>query len=172
MPGGNIHNGDELGPIIAYAISLVQNIHAHLLTKYKKSPSPEVIFSPKDRRIIIALLDLLVLEGIYSCLTPGVGVPLERRAKAIILPSSKALSGDIRSIQKLQNINVLKDVILALSSLLPNSRGEVVELLKERCLVDLVAGCGELAFNPSQVDGLTKDEKKTWEARWESLIEG
>jgi len=172
LPGGNVHNGDEPGHIIAYAISLVQNIHAHLLTKYKSSPSPEDIFSPKDRRIIIALLDLLALEGIYPYLTPGVGVPLERRAKAVIAPSSKTSSGGIRSIQKLRDISVLTDVILALSSLFQNGRGEVVELLKDRCLVDLVAGCGELAFNPSQDDGLTEDEKKTWEARWESLIEG
>lgn len=169
MPGGNVHDGDELGLIIAYALSLVQTIHAHLLTKYKSSPSPEDIFSPKDRRIIIALLDLLALEGIYPCLTPGVGVPLERRAKAIIPPSSKTPSGGLRSIQK---TIVLTDVILALSSLLQNDRGEVVELLKDRCLVDLVAGYGELAFNPSQDHGLTEDEKKTWEKRWESLIEG
>ena len=166
MPGGDIHNGDELGLIIAYAISLVQDIHAHSLTKYKSSPSPEDILSPKDRRIIIALLDLLAIEGIYPCLTPRVGVPLERRAKANIPPSSKTPSGGIR------DINVLTDVILALSSLLQDGRGEVVELLKDRCLVDLVAGCGELAFNPSQGNGLVENEKKMWRARWESLIEG
>ncbi|KAF8445525.1 hypothetical protein BGX38DRAFT_1195156 [Terfezia claveryi] len=168
LPGGNIHDGNELGLIIAYALSLVQKIHAYLLSKYKSSPSPEDIFSPKDRRIIIALLDLLALEGIYPCLTPGVGVPLERRAKAIIPPSSKIPSGGLRSIKK---ISVLTDVILSLSSLLQNDRGEVVDLLKDRCLVDLVAGYGELAFNPSQDHGLTEDEKKTWEKRWESLIE-
>lgn len=171
MPGGNIHNGDELGPVIAYAISLVQNIHAHLLTKYKSFPSPEDIFSPKDRRIIIALLDLLVLEGIYPCLTPGVGVPLERRAKVIIHPPPKTLSGGIRNRDRLQDINVLTDVILALSGL-QDGRGEAAELLKDRYLVDLVAGYGELAFNPAQDNGLTRDEKSTWGARWESLIEG
>ncbi|KAF8421108.1 hypothetical protein BGX38DRAFT_1240506 [Terfezia claveryi] len=148
LPGGNIHDGNELGLIIAYALSLVQKIHAYLLSKYKSSPSPEDIFSPKDRRIIIALLDLLALEGIYPCLTPGVGVPLERRAKAIIPPSSKIPSGGLRSIKK---ISVLTDVILSLSSLLQNDRGEVVDLLKDRCLVDLVA--------------------ENMEKRWESLIE-
>lgn len=158
--------------VIAYAISLIQNINAHLLTICKSSPSPEDISSPKDRRTIIALLDLLALEGIYPYLTPGVGVPLERRAKAIILPSSKTSSGGIQNIQKLRDINVLTDVILALSDLLQGGGGEVVGALKDRCLVDLIAGCGELAFNPSQGDGLTEDEKKTWRARWESLIKG
>lgn len=155
--------------MIAYATYLLQQIHTYFLTRNRLTPTPEDVFSPKDQRVIIALLDLLALEGIYPCLAPGVGVPLERRAKAIIPSSSQQLTEPIR---KVRQVRILTEVVLLFTKILQGGQGEVFKLLKDRCLVDVLAGCGELGFNPSEDDGLTPEEKETWRMRWEVMIEG
>ncbi|KAF8474607.1 hypothetical protein BDZ91DRAFT_674570 [Kalaharituber pfeilii] len=154
--------------VITYAASLLQRIHTRLLINYKPTPSPEDIFSPKDRRIITALLDLLAIEGIYPCLTPGLGIPIERRAKAII-PPSRNIS---KNAQELCRVKILIQVVNVLAGILKDGKGEVANLLKDRCLVDLVAGCGELAFNPSNGDELTEEGQQEWRRRWDAIIEG
>lgn len=95
-----------------------------------------------------------------------------RRAKAIIPASSQTLPGGIRSIQQLQDVKLLTEVILHLSQIYEAGKGEVFELLNDRCLVDLLAGYGELAFNPSRQDELTVDVRTSWKQHWETLIEG
>lgn len=173
LPASTTNDKDDPRPVIFYAISLLQRIHTDLLTKHEPSPRPGEIVSPKARRIIIALLDLLALEGIYPCLTPGLGIPLGRRARIIPPSKSSNTSSDgVRRLQNLRDVDILGKIISALLDILKDGKGEVVEMLKDRCLVDLVAGCGELAFNPSQNDRLTIDDKVYWQKCWESLIEG
>ena len=158
----------EREPVLKYATCLLQKIHTYFLTRNRPTPTQEDVFSPKDRRVITALLDLLALEGIYPCLAPGVGVPLERRAKAII-PSSQQHTGAIR---KVRNVRILTEIVLLFTRILQGGQGEVFELLRDRCLVDVLAGCGELGFNPSEDDGLTPEEKETWKMRWGVVVEG
>lgn len=52
----------------------------------------------------------------------------------------------------------------------PWSRGYkgVDGMVRERCLVDLLAGCGELAFNPD----LAQDSQSEWKTEFSTLIEG
>lgn len=153
--------------MIAHAISLLQRIHTQCFQDHKP-PSPVDIFNPNDRRIITALLDLLALEGIYPCLIPGLGVPVERRAKAI-LPSSHTTPQGRKGVQETR---ILVEVIIALLAILEDGKGEVFELLRERCLVDVLAGCGELAFNPSYKGEHTTEEEASWKKRWNTLIKG
>lgn len=159
----------EPGLVVIHATCLLQKIHTYLLARKRPTPTQDDVFPSKDRRVIIALLDLLALEGIYPCLAPGVGVPLERRAKAIIPFSSQHPTGAIR---KVRHVKILTEVVLLFTRILQCGQGEVFELLRDRCLVDVLAGCGELGFNPSEDDDLTSEEKETWRMRWEAVIEG
>lgn len=159
----------EPGLVITHATCLLQKIHTYFLARNRPTFTQDDVLPPKDRQVIIALLDLLALEGIYPCLAPGVGVPLERRAKAIIPSSSQHLTGAIR---KVRQVRTLIEVVLLFTGILQGGQGEVFKLLRDRCLVDVLAGCGELGFNPSEDNGLTSEEKETWRMRWEAVIEG
>ena len=154
--------------MISYATSLLKSIHIHTLANLKPIPSPDDLFSPKDRKTITALIDLITLEGVYPCLTPGIGPPVERRAKTIIQPSKK-VAGRLQDVVELRDTAILIGAINTFIEILKDNKGEVVELVKDRCLVDVVAGCGELAFNPSSG---TPEDRSQWRIRWEALIDG
>lgn len=123
--------------------------------------APLALENPTDRRTVFSLLDLLVLEGIYPSLSKGVGIPIERRARSFLLPSQLA-PGKGEDARK--DRDLLKAVVSGVLGVLgigknrvvaqqdaqptPSSSPSVERMIRERCLVDLVAGCAELAFNP------------------------
>jgi hypothetical protein len=130
-----------------------------------------------------------VLEGIYPSLSPGVGIPIERRARSFILPQQMTTPIPTTRVQEVgenQNIKLLGKVIDGLIGVLSlqdqgttdrdayniwkSLRGYkgIEGMVRERCLVDLIAGCGELALNPKH-GGVSRE---TWKEIFSNLIEG
>lgn len=113
--------------------------------------------------MVTCLLDLIVLEGVYPSLSKGVGVSIERRTRSRALPVRKARAGNEKDVE------LLRVVVSRLSAVLSDRRGGgavSVQMIEDRCLVDVVAGCAELAFNPENGD------TGEWKRRFEILIDG
>ena len=99
----------------------------------------------RTEKIIFALIDLISLEGVYRCVTPGLGVPLERRAKVQIM-SMIRLSKTSKGI--LYDYKLLENLFLSLYRLhTAGSSNDVVADLKDKTLLDLVTVCAELGLN-------------------------
>ena len=107
----------------------------------------KVIYTSDSRRIIDCLLDLIALEGIYPCLLPGVGVPVERRVKSILnggmVSMASDLASDHDSLGKMQ-----QRIVKCLHSILLGGNHGISIAVRERILVDLIAAEAQLSFAP------------------------
>ena len=107
----------------------------------------------KSRRIIDGLLDLVSLEGIYPFLSPGIGIPIERRVKSVLQGGIVTRKSPTEDGQITEHKELLIKVTGSLNRIAANQ--DAIGLrpaLYERTLVDLVASLGELAYNPSHTD--------------------
>ncbi|KAH0562523.1 hypothetical protein GP486_002783 [Trichoglossum hirsutum] len=100
------------------------------------------------------LFDLVSLEGIYPLLSPGVGIPLERRVKSV-LPVGVIARQAPSSSTKDWSASLLQEVVDCLQGICLNRRIGLGPICQERVLVDLISACGELAFGPNVEDGVT-----------------
>ncbi|KAH0609059.1 uncharacterized protein H6S33_001287 [Morchella sextelata] len=128
------------------------------------APATTALENATDNRTLNALLDLLVLEGIYPSLSPGIGIPLSRRARNFVIPASR---GRITEVEDRRDVQLLGSVVEGLLEAL-GSGGAAARSMRERCLVDVLAGCGELAFGPG--DG-GEGEREVWRGRWWGVVE-
>lgn len=106
-----------------------------------------------DQKIVNALLDLISLEGIYPSLSPGVGVPTERRVKSVLQVgrvTRPSLTDDNR------DEDLLGEVCNRLRLVAEGESSWLITSLQERILVDLIAGLGELAYNNSVKDEISR----------------
>ncbi|KAI4197983.1 MAG: hypothetical protein LQ350_005568 [Teloschistes chrysophthalmus] len=105
----------------------------------------DLVATPKNQKTIGALIDLIVIEGIYPGLTPGVGVPMERRLKS-------ALKRDFVMTQKTENQcdrashDRLLDMIVSRMYTMAVSQSGLAPSIQERAYVDLIAAAKALAL--------------------------
>lgn len=146
------HQGDQRDDpprkkIIKKTLRLIEEVNASRETSSNGLDQKESIISQKDHKVVDALLDLLVLEGIYPSLSSGVGVPVERRLKSTLKsgfstrPLDKATGGIVEDQLLLTEI---VDVIHVISL----SRKGLASSIHQRMSVDVIAAVGELAFSP------------------------
>ena len=102
----------------------------------------------RDQKLTDALLDLVVIEGIYPSLEAGVGVPMERRLKSV-------LKGDLvaRSLGQGQEAHphdqqLIRTIIDCLHPILVSRIG-LASNVEARMLVDMIAAVGQAAFSPA-----------------------
>lgn len=132
--------------VIRRALALWLDIHRALLSDPNTSNISKVLQSSSGRRTVDGLLDLISLEGIYPSLSPGVGIPIERRVRSILqggvvtqLVTEAQGGGDL-----------LVEVIDGLYPVVKEGGSGLGLALRERTLVDVIAGVGQLAFDPSE----------------------
>ncbi|KAL7266732.1 hypothetical protein RUND412_010711 [Rhizina undulata] len=172
--------------VIRQALSYLQDIHDEAIAS-QLSNAPQ---NPTNSRTTNALLDLIVLEGIYPSLPRGVGIPIDVRVRNSIylLPVLRGQNAVGRRIQDLEeeeagkDVGLLGEIIGGLMQILfeegrsgeataeestHKSAREIRTLVRERCLQDILAGCGELAFDPNMED----NSREEWTLRWERLTD-
>jgi len=137
--------------VIHYALKLLDGVVKAL----SNSISPNSIYAPKDIKVVYALLDLISLEGIYQNVTPGLGIPLERRAKPQISSAFKANKGNTA---QATDYTILTDICTCLDKF---DRGgihnDMLALIQDRTRADRLTARAELAFNPAHgSDGCKK----------------
>ncbi|EWC47944.1 hypothetical protein DRE_02826 [Drechslerella stenobrocha 248] len=138
--------------VINYGITLLSTLNRTATPRI----SPDALYVPRDQRTILGLTDLILLEGIYPNVTPGVLPPLDRRTKS---------SGYFSQIQNAvadgdrRDRSLLEAIVDALEPILASDSNEVSDAVRERLQMDIIACLGELAFSPGH-------EPATWQKRF------
>ncbi|KAL9033458.1 MAG: hypothetical protein Q9180_005935, partial [Flavoplaca navasiana] len=102
----------------------------------------------RAQKLTDALLDLIVIEGIYPCLETGVGVPMERRLKPVLKGDFVARPlGQRREVQ-LHDQQLMRAIIDCLYPILMSREG-LASNVEARMLVDMIAAVGQAAFSPA-----------------------
>lgn len=129
------------------------NIHYALCRTSHAQKSPTPLQDSKNRKIVDGLLDLISLEGIYPSLSPGVGIPIERRVRTVlqggVITRTLSEEGDEEPRNKL----LLTKIVDSLGTIPESNEVGLRLALQERTLVDLIAGLSELAYSPLYQDG-------------------
>lgn len=106
----------------------------------------------KRRRVIYTLLDLISIEGVYPCLSTGVGIPLEKRVISNLPQGVVARQAPEMTSDKPRNEVLLYRILLVFTSiLLDESHGGTRSLLRGRVLSDVISAAADLAFNSRQI---------------------
>ncbi len=133
--------------VISKALSNIRDLHALCGDGPHAVAQQEAAANQKSQKIIDALLDLVVLEGIYPSLSSGIGVPVERRLKSALkgftTRSLSAASGG-----KPEDRQLLNDIVECLSPI-SLTRNGLSTSVQDRTSVDLLAATGELAYSPA-----------------------
>lgn len=132
--------------IIQRALVLLAEIHRAI--KDDTSVASDLTTDLSKRKTVDGLLDLISLEGIYPCLSPGVGIPIERRVTSVLRNGVVTRASSSDDGPQFQGQSLLAETCLALDEILKDG-GSLASQAQERILVDLVAGYGELAYSHS-----------------------
>ncbi|KAA6406754.1 MAG: hypothetical protein FRX48_09477 [Lasallia pustulata] len=132
--------------VIRRALALWLDLHRALLSSPDSSSFSKTLQSPSSRRLVDGLLDLISLEGIYPCLSPGVGIPIERRVKSVLRGGFVAKPVAKESGDQI----ILAEIVDSLHPIVKEGSKGLGLALRERTLVDVIAGAGQLAFDPSE----------------------
>lgn len=135
--------------VLRAAISRLWDIHIALIEESVTCDVTQILYNSGNRRIIDGLLDLISLEGIYPALSPGVGIPIERRVKSVL--QAGVAVRHVAEIGRKEDVdlNLLKEVADGLSKIVLAGNNGVNHAIRERNLVDVISGCGELAYGHS-----------------------
>ncbi|KAI4222987.1 MAG: hypothetical protein L6R36_005750 [Xanthoria steineri] len=148
---GNAPSRDQYGhgllqrqTIIEKALSLLSSLDDALCK------SPHSLDQPfarqRAQKATDALLDLVVIEGIYPCLSNGVGMPMERRVKSALKKDliTRPLSQDENGSHNQELIAAIVDCLYPILS----SGKVLASNVEARVFIDMVAAVGQVAFNP------------------------
>lgn len=154
--------------VICKALSILLKINHALCQETLAPTSSNVLQDLKCRRVIDGLLDLVSLEGIYPSLSPGVGIPIERRVRSVLQGGIVTRTSSAEESRGAKDRELLVTITESLSQIAASKVVGLRPALQERTFVDLVAGLGELAYNPSYVD---EDSSSSHAATLKSLLD-
>lgn len=130
------------------ALSLLLEIHEDLSGNGKSSGSPKPLQNPSQQKTVDGLLDLISLEGIYPFLSPGVGVPIERRVRSVLQGGLVSKPSPANDGAAQEERSLLAEICDRLYGIAQGEGEGLTSSLQERTLVDLIAGLGDLAYAP------------------------
>ncbi|KAI5291020.1 hypothetical protein KEM54_006648, partial [Ascosphaera aggregata] len=161
--------------VITTALALLKEIHAAYTDPYHTgnrsvNDKDPALIDAKRRRSIHALLDLLSIEGIYPSLSPGVGIPLEKRI-VIALPAGVVARPQQPVTQdaslKNERERLLITILNDLEKILRDQELGIQRHVLNRTLPDIISGSTELAFNSVT---LTSAQQKQYESLFYHVI--
>ena len=147
-------NLSPLAIVILYSLDLLGTVNT-------ASATEKTQLGIKDRRQVNALIELILVLGLYKALTAGVGVPETRRIQSVLLRQE---SRNIELPEKERPV-LLQEITLSLKALVEEG-GEVGELLQRQHAVDILSGLNELSFNPSNPES----ERLSWTTQYETFL--
>ncbi|KAL8722937.1 MAG: hypothetical protein Q9181_007390, partial [Wetmoreana brouardii] len=134
--------------VIEKALDLIDSVHNAFCITDSSLGQSEPLTSQRNQKILDALIDLVVIEGIYPSLAPDVGVPMERRVKSalkgdlVTKPLSQNRSG------QLEDEELLVTIVRRLYALVLSQKG-LASSIQDRVSVDLIAAASQVAFSRS-----------------------
>ncbi|KAL9010673.1 MAG: hypothetical protein Q9180_009269 [Flavoplaca navasiana] len=154
---------DRRQAIIKKALGLLSGLHKDSCQKLRyPDHSPT---TSRDQKLTDALLDLIVIEGIYPCLEIGVGVPMERRLKPVLKGDFVARPlGQCQEVQA-HDEKLIRAIIDCLYPILMSREG-LASNVEARMLVDMIAAVGQAALSPA----FPNDERERYLEMFEGLL--
>ena len=150
--------------VIKKALDLLSGLHNACC----RSPqsSDQRFASHRNQKVTDPLLDLVVVEGIYPCLSIGVGVPIERRITSVIKGDlvSRPLSQHQDGQSHDQELTTA--IIDCLYPILSSRKG-LASNIESRMLADLIAAVGQAAFSPDYA----VETRQKYLAMFDSLLD-
>jgi hypothetical protein len=138
---------NDQSKVILYGLELFNNLHIANGSQ----------LGIKDWRTVYALLDIIVVLGLYKCLSPGVG----KRTNSILLQNEGR-----RDLFPEYERKMLLEAIMSQLAKTVKEGGEVGESLQKKYRIDIISGLAELAFNPT----FPENEREPWKQRYESFL--
>ncbi|KAI9679531.1 MAG: hypothetical protein M1817_005553 [Caeruleum heppii] len=154
LRGLGVTEAADRSVVISKALQLLSGIQTDLASKDtsegSSAPDNDTFDDPHNRRLVYGLLDLITLEGIYPLLSPGVGIPLERRVRSV-LATGLATTNPSPTPEKRrahEEVRLLREIVDCLHQVLQHGLPPLSSILRERSLVDVISATGELAYSP------------------------
>ena len=155
--------------VIRKALTLLLDIHYCLTKTSSGQHSDDILHDSTNRKVINGLLDLISIEGIYPFLSPGVGVPIERRVKSVLQNAVVKESPQSESRSENLDKELLTEIIDSLYEISEAKGSGLNSALQTRTLVDLISGAGELAFADPIQD---EQRSKTYVRIFNNILDG
>ncbi|KAK9469788.1 hypothetical protein V1512DRAFT_257019 [Lipomyces arxii] len=130
---------DDTLTVIHYFIDLVQQIDEASKEDQKKNGDIFTV-SLGDIRLLNAFIDLIVIQYIYPNLSPGVGIPLEKRLKN--MPPNKIIHISKR-------LDILRYVVDSFVDVVKSEDDIADILMGGQYSTDIISGLMELAYGPN-----------------------
>jgi hypothetical protein len=101
---------------------------------------------------VYTLLDLISIEGVYPCLSTGVGIPLEKRVISNLPTGVIARQAPEMTSDKPRNEKLLYRILSTLTGVLLDEHGEGIQsMIRGRVLSDIISAAADLAFNSREI---------------------
>lgn len=163
-----IKGDDELASrVLIIQRALVLLLDTHRAVKEDALAASELTKDLSKRKTVDGLLDLISLEGIYPSLSPGVGIPIERRVKSVLRNGIVTRPSTSGYGPQIQSQSLLAEICQALDEILKDGVG-LAFLAQQRILVDLIAGFGELGHSDS-IESMSS--RNTFSCRLRELLD-
>ncbi|KAL1646817.1 hypothetical protein SLS58_002952 [Diplodia intermedia] len=139
---------DDHTLVLRAALDHLLHIHEADIIQQKEAPpaNAEGEYDEDSRQTLYGLLDLVAIRGILPSLSPGVAA--KRRPRSTIPNLSDATPGSNKDPE------LLCEIVDGMSKMLENPAAGLASLIRERVLIDVAAGAGELAFAPDSSDDI------------------
>lgn len=138
--------------VIGIALDILADIHTAFISPANKADEyldgeNAALEDAKRRRMLHALLDLISLEGIYPCLSSGVGIPLQQRVISVLPAGVIAKQAHLPSSSKPNDEALLDRILSTLFGIVFDVRPSIQPVIHSRILSDMISGVSDLAFN-------------------------
>lgn len=140
--------------VVLYSLDLLQEVNSASLNE-------NIQLGIKDWRQVNALIEITLILGLYRVLSPGVGVPENRRIKSVLLDRERSQY----AFHDQERMPLLQAITSRLEGILVEG-GEIGETLKRKHTIDILSGMVELSYNPLFPDS----ERKEYEARYKTFL--
>ncbi|GLB17181.1 hypothetical protein AtubIFM61612_007043 [Aspergillus tubingensis] len=162
--------------VIFKALSLLSLIHTAFITPSSAGDQPSqtgqeaedvALEDAKRRRLLLALLDLIAVEGIYPSLSRGLGLPLHQRVFSA-LPAGVIAQQQHHAQESPEDEYLLETIWVTLSNIIFDTKMSVQDVIRGRILSDMISAAADLAYNSQS---LSDDKKAIYRQEVGRLIE-
>lgn len=115
----------------------------------------------KDWRQVNALVEIVLVLGLYNSLTTGVGVPENRRVRSILLEHE----GRSVEFSQSERIFLIENITSSLEAISAGG-GQLGQMLQRKNAVDILSGLMEMSFNPS----IRESQRDHWTTQCEAFV--
>ncbi|GKZ19807.1 hypothetical protein AbraIFM66951_008880 [Aspergillus brasiliensis] len=162
--------------VIIKALNLLSLVHTAFANPSSDADSPSqtaqetedvALEDAKRRRLLLALLDLIAVEGIYPSLSRGLGLPLHQRVFSA-LPAGIIAQQQHHAQESPEDEFLLEKIWTALLGIVFDAQVSIQDVIRGRILSDMISAAADLAYNSKS---LSDEKRDSYRRHLSRLIE-